>query len=205
MQADLFLDLLKGLLNLPDLVILAVVLICMVLGFRRGFFGSLYGLVGKLIALAAAFFAARAAAPIVAKWVVTPIVGDIFQNQAALGEAAGLLDGLRQTVTEAATSMAESIAFLLLLLLCAILFGWIISFAAKSLHFIAHLTPLGILDSLAGGIVGAATGLVLVALLLLGIEWFFPITYSSLGCLSPERVSNTLLLAKLMDILPVAI
>ena len=196
MQADLLLDLLKGLLNLPDLVILAVVLICMVLGFRRGFFGSLYGLVGKLIALAAAFFA---------KWVVTPIVGDIFQNQAALGEAAGLLDGLRQTVTEAATSMAESIAFLLLLLLCAILFGWIISFAAKSLHFIAHLTPLGILDSLAGGIVGAATGLVLVALLLLGIEWFFPITYSSLGCLSPERVSNTLLLAKLMDILPVAI
>ena len=203
MQADLLLDLLKGLLNLPDLVILAVVLICMVLGFRRGFFGSLYGLVGKLIALAAAFFAARAAAPIVAKWVVTPIVGDIFQNQAALGEAAGLLDGLRQTVT--ATSMAESIAFLLLLLLCAILFGWIISFAAKSLHFIAHLAPLGILDSLAGGIVGAATGLVLVALLLLGIEWFFPITYSSLGCLSPERVSNTLLLAKLMDILPVAI
>ena len=101
--------------------------------------------------------------------------------------------------------MAESIAFLLLLLLCAILFGWIISFAAKSLHFIAHLTPLGILDSLAGGIVGAVTGLVLVALLLLGIEWFFPITYSSLGCLSPERVSNTLLLAKLMDILPVAI
>ena len=90
MQADLLLDLLKGLLNLPDLVILAVVLICMVLGFRRGFFGSLYGLVGKLIALAAAFFAARAAAPIVAKWVVTPIVGDIFQNQAALGEAAGL-------------------------------------------------------------------------------------------------------------------
>ena len=40
MQADLLLDLLKGLLNLPDLVILAVVLICMVLGFRRGFFGS---------------------------------------------------------------------------------------------------------------------------------------------------------------------
>lgn len=172
MQADLLLDLLKGLLNLPDLVILAVVLICMVLGFRRGFFGSLYGLVGKLIALAAAFFAARAAAPIVAKWVVTPIVGDIFQNQAALGEAAGLLDGLRQTVTEAATSMAESIAFLLLL--CAILFGWIVSFAAKSLHFIAHLTPLGILDSLAGGIVGAATGLVLVALLLLALSGFSP-------------------------------
>ena len=61
MQADLLLDLLKGLLNLPDLVILAVVLICMVLGFRRGFFGSLYGLVGKLIALAAAFFAAAMA------------------------------------------------------------------------------------------------------------------------------------------------
>ena len=47
--------------------------------------------------------------------------------------------------------------------------------------------------------------MILSALLLLGIEFFSPITYSSLGWLSPERVSNTVLLAKLIDVLPVAI
>lgn len=36
---------LSQLLNLPDLIIIAVVLVNMILGFKRGFFGSLYGLV----------------------------------------------------------------------------------------------------------------------------------------------------------------
>ena len=204
MPNDLF-EQLPQLLNLPDLIIIAVVLVNMILGFQRGFFGSLYGLVGRIIALAASYFAARAAAPYAARWVVTPIVGDIFEKQATLSVSSGVLDALRQTVTEAAVSMAESIAFLLLLILFIILFGWLVSVLTKSLRFIAHLTPLGILDSVAGGAVGFATGVILIALLLLGIEFFSPITYSSLGWLSPERVSNTVLLAKLIDVLPVAI
>ena len=101
--------------------------------------------------------------------------------------------------------MAESIAFLLLLILFGILFGWLVGVLTKSLRFIAHLTPLGILDSVAGGAVGFATGVILIALILVGIQFFSPITYSSLGWLSPERVSNTVLLARLIDILPVAI
>ena len=52
---------------------------------------------------------------------------------------------------------------------------------------------------------GFATGVILIALILVGIQFFSPITYSSLGWLSPERVSNTVLLARLIDILPVAI
>lgn len=205
MQPDAVLRVLRALLNLPDLIILAIILICLILGLRRGFLGSLYGFVGKLIALAAAFFAAKTAAPAVAKWIVTPIIGGLFEKQAALGAAAGLLDGLRKTVAAAAQSMAESLAFLFLLLLGIILFGWLVSVAGHGLHFIAHHTPLGFLDALAGGAVGIVTGLVLVALLLIGIDWFFPITYSALGVLSPERVSHTLLLAHLIDILPVAI
>ena len=138
-------------------------------------------------------------------WVVTPIVGDIFAKQAGVSGAAGALDALRQTATEAAVSMAESVAFVLLLILFCILFGWLVGLAAKSLHAIAHLTPLGILDSLAGGAVGLAAGAVLVALILLGVWWVYPIAYSPLGWLSPERVSHSLLLAKLIDVLPVAI
>ncbi|HIY38075.1 MAG TPA: CvpA family protein [Candidatus Agathobaculum merdigallinarum] len=204
MPNDLTEQLLK-LLNLPDLIIIAVVLVNMIFGFRRGFFGALSGLVGRIIALIAAYFAARAAAPYVAQWIVTPIVGDIFQNRAALSVSSGVLDGMRQTVAEAAVSMAESVAFLLLLILFCILFGWLVGLLSKSLRFIAHLTPLGILDSVAGGVVGFATGVLLIVLILLGIEFFSPITYSSLGWLSPERVSNTVLLAKLIEVLPVAI
>lgn len=199
------LEQLSALLNLPDLIIIAAALVNMILGFRRGFFGSLYGLVGRIIALAASYFAARAAAPYIASWVVTPIVGDVFEQQATLSVSSGVLDALRQTVTEAAQSMAESIAFLLLLILFGILFGWLVGVLTKSLRFIARLTPLGILDSVAGGAVGFATGVILIALILVGIQFFSPITYSSLGWLSPERVSNTVLLARLIDILPVAI
>ena len=193
------------LINLPDLILIAIVLVNMLLGFRRGLLGSFCGLAGRIAALAAAYFAARAAAPAAAQWVVLPIVGDVFKRRAALGVSSGVLDGLRQTVTEAAVSMAESIAFLLLLILFIILFGWLAGLLVKSLHFVAHATPIGILDSVAGGAVGFATGVILIALILIGIEWVSPITYSPLGWLSPERVSNTMLLAGLIDVLPVAI
>lgn len=205
MSLDDVLSTLTRLCNLPDLIVLAILLVNIILGFRRGFFGSLYGLVGRVVAVAAAFFAARWAAPAVTQWVVTPIVGDLFERQAGLSGASGTLDGLRQSVTDAAASMAESLAFILLLILFCILFGWLVGFAAKSLHTVAHLTPLGILDSLAGGVVGLAAGVLLVALILIGVWWVTPIAYSPLGWLSPERVDHTLLLAKLIDVLPVAI
>ena len=67
------------------------------------------------------------------------------------------------------------------------------------------MTPLGVLDSLAGGVVGLAAGLLLVAIVLIGVWWVTPIAYSPLGWLSPERVSGSLLLAKIIDVLPVAI
>lgn len=204
MPTDIFTTL-TGLCNLPDLIVLAILLVNVILGFRRGFFGALYGLIGRVIAVAAAFFAARWAAPYVARGVVTPIVGDLFERQAGVIGAADTLDGLRQSVTDAAASMAESLAFILLLILFCILFGWLIGFAAKSLHTIAHLTSLGLLDSLAGGAIGLVTGAVLVALILIGVWWVYPIAYSPLGWLSPERVANSLLLAKLIDVLPVAI
>lgn len=205
MSIDTVLSTLAGLCNLPDLILLAVLLVNVVLGWRRGFFGSLYGLVGRVVAVAAAFFAARWAAPQVARHVVEPIVGDLFERQAGVSGAAGVLDGLRQDVAEAATSMAESLAFVLLLILFCILFGWLVGTAAKSLHTVAHMTPLGVLDSLAGGAVGLAAGLLLVALLLVGVWWVTPIAYSPLGWLSPERVSHSLLLARIIDVLPVAI
>lgn len=205
MTTETLTDFLPKLLNLPDLIILLLVLFGLIMGLRRGLLYTLCGVIGRLAALGGAVFVAKSLAPGAAKMVVTPIVGEVFSRQAELGQAAGLLDGIKQTVTDAATRMAESIAFLALVLLLGILFGWLISFAIKSLHFVAHLTPLGFLDALGGGLLGAMGGVAIAALILLGIQWFAPITYTSLGYLSPERVHGTVLLASLIDILPVAI
>ena len=46
---------------------------------------------------------------------------------------------------------------------------------------------------------------ILVCILLIVLQWLFPITYTSLGYLSPERVKHTLLLKQLVDALPIAI
>ena len=45
----------------------------------------------------------------------------------------------------------------------------------------------------------------IVCILLIVLQWLFPITYTSLGYLSPERVKHTLLLKQLVDVLPIAI
>lgn len=50
--------------------------------------------------------------------------------------------------------------------------------------------------------IGLATGLLLVVLVLLGAHWFYPVTFTELGYLSPERIENTFLLAKIIAFLP---
>ena len=59
---------LSGLLNLPDLVILTVVLVSAGLGASRGLVRTLTNGFGRIVALAAASAAARVAAPVLARW-----------------------------------------------------------------------------------------------------------------------------------------
>lgn len=199
-------EMFKGLLNAPDLIILTLLFINTALGFAGGFMRTLCGLVGRLAALAGACVAARALAPMLARLLVTPIVGKLFESRAEqLGELSGVLDGLQASVTEAATGMAESVAYFALLVVCFIVFSWVVSLAAKTLHFLAHLTPLGVLDSLGGGALGLAGGVLLVCVLLIAVQWFSPIAYTPLGWLSPGRVEGTVLLQALVELLPVAI
>ncbi len=204
-ELDTISGVLSKLLNLPDLIILAFLLVNGLFGLRHGLLRSLIALAGKAAALAASVYAARSTAPVIARIIVTPIVGEVFDKQAQISTANELLKGLRQTAEEAAVSMAESVAFAMLLALFGVLFGWIAAIICKGLRFISNLTPLSLLDALAGGAAGVATGAVLVALILICIEWFSPITYSGLGWLSPQKVADTLLLSWFIDVLPVAI
>ena len=136
---------------------------------------------------------------------LVPAVGQLFEKQAALKTAEGVLDGLRQTVTEAAVGMSESIAFSMLVVLFSVLFGRLIWIFGRSLKLIVRRTPLSALDSAGGALIGFVTGVAFVCILLIVLQWLFPITYTSLGYLSPERVKHTLLLKQLVDVLPIAI
>ena len=189
------------LLNAPDLILIAVLLTNVWLGARRGLVGALYGVIGRIGMIAASVAAAKYTAPYIAQWVVVPAVGQLFEKQAALKTAEGVLDGLRQTVTEAAVGMSESIAFSMLV----VLFGRLIWIFGRSLKLIVRRTPLSALDSAGGALIGFVTGVAFVCILLIVLQWLFPITYTSLGYLSPERVKHTLLLKQLVNVLPIAI
>ena len=184
------------LLNAPDLILIAVLLANVWLGARRGLVGALYGVIGRIGMIAASVAAAKYTAP---------AVGQLFEKQAALKTAEGVLDGLRQTVTEAAVGMSESIAFSMLVVLFSVLFGRLIWIFGRSLKLIVRRTPLSALDSAGGALIGFVTGVAFVCILLIVLQWLFPITYTSLGYLSPERVKHTLLLKQLVDVLPIAI
>lgn len=202
---DMTLNMARGLLNLPDLIILGFIAINAISGFRHGVLRSIYGMAGKASALAASVFTSHSASPVIARSIVTPIIGDALSRQAKMFSAHEVLAGLRQTSEQAVVSMSESVAYAMLVVLFGVLFGWITSAVSKCLRYITKLKPISFLDSLAGGVTGAAVGAVLVALILIGIEWFAPITYTGLGWLSPQKVADTVLLARFMDILPVAI
>ena len=191
-----FISTVAQLLNAPDLILIAVLLANVWLGARRGLVGALYGVIGRIGMIAASVAAAKYTAPYIAQWVVVPAVGQLFEKQAALKTAEGVLDGLRQTVTEAAVGMSESIAFSMLVVLFSVLFGRLIWIFGRSLKLIVRRTPLSALDSAGGAF---------VCILLIVLQWLFPITYTSLGYLSPERVKHTLLLKQLVDVLPIAI
>ncbi len=205
MRMNKIIGILPKLLNIPDIVIIVFLLVNCIFGFKQGFLRSVYGLLGKAAALIGSVIAARAAAPFIAERFIMPVIGEAFDKQF---EGAGyheLLEGLRESVEEAAQNLAESIAYILLLTIFGVLFGFIVSLIYKGLKSMTKLGPVNLLDSIGGMAIGLAAGVVIVALVLLCIEWFSPITYSELGWLSPERVADSVLLKIFIDMLPVAI
>ena len=144
-------------------------------------------------------------APYIAQWVVVPAVGQLFEKQAALKTAEGVLDGLRQTVTEAAVGMSESIAFSMLVVLFSVLFGRLIWIFGRSLKLIVRRTPLSALDSAGGALIGFVTGVAFVCILLIVLQWLFPITYTSLGYSRRSASSIHCCSNSFVDVLPIAI
>ena len=107
----------QSLLNLPDLVLLALILVSACMGASRGIVRTACNALGRLLSLVGASAAAKLLAPVLARFLVTPIVGEVFEVRAAdllsrMPEA--VTDGLQAKATQMASEMAESLAFFLL-------------------------------------------------------------------------------------------
>ncbi|MGE4549337.1 MAG: CvpA family protein [Intestinibacillus sp.] len=223
---------LKLLLSPSDLIILAILLVNLITGWRRGFSRTLFGLLGNFISFAAAVVAAKLTAPFMAQFLITPIVGDVFrqQAQAALqsGGAQAAADGqslfqslsgtlqrlldsdlltdasqpLQTAAGQAAASMSQSLAYFLLFFIFLAAFSFLFRLIGEALRLVARATPLGFLDALAGGAVGLACGLALCLLILWALARFSPALFSELGPLSPAALQKTLLTKSLLGLIP---
>ena len=193
------LDFLRGLCNLPDLILLGFLLFSVSMGASRGPARALIALATRLGSLIVSFYAARACAPFLARWIVTPIVGDLFEKRAAL---AGTM--LATQITQAAIEMAEGVAFLILLLIFSIGLSVLCHLLGDVLHLIGSLPPFGPLGRLAGMGIGLLGGIILAVLTLWLLGVFRPDLYGPLGSLSPEALANTTLVSALLKTFPVA-
>ena len=198
MTLQTILDFLRGLCNLPDLIILGFLLFNVSMGASRGPTRALIALCTRLGSLIASFYAARICAPYLARWIVTPIVGDLFEERAALS---GTLLGTQ--ITEAAVEMAEGVAFLILLLIFVIGLGVLCHLIGDVLHLIGRLPPFGFVGRLVGMGIGLVGGIVLAVLTFWLLGVFRPDLYSQFGYLSPDYLANTTLVSALLEIFPV--
>lgn len=197
-------DLLLGLLNAPDLILLAIILVSAILGASRGLVRTLCNFLGRIVALAGATAAARLAAPALARYLVTPIVGEVFEIRATdlLSRMPEAANALETAATDMAASMAESLAFALLFFIFLIAMNVLVHMVSTALKLVTRIGPIGFLDGLGGFALGAAFGLALCALGLLALTIFSPSTFGELGWLNPERVAGTSLTAFLLGLLP---
>ena len=184
MQPQQIPDALLSLLNVPDLVILAVVLVNLILVS-----GAAHSPRSQVLWAAASRWPGRTFSPV--SWrhllrngLAEPIVRSVFEHKLKQsGVPDALADSVQTALRAAVQSMAESISYLVLIAVFSVLLSVLISLAVRALRLLSRVTPLGILDALAGGAIGLATGLLLVVLVLLGAHWFYPVTFTELGYL----------------------
>lgn len=178
--------------NVRDLLFLAFLLASALLGARHGLTRTFISLLGRLLSIFGAGLVAKPLAPVIARAVVTPIIGDLFERDAAAYLTA-LPVPIEATITEMALEMAEGVAFLLLLFLLGILFSILLAVLSRSLTFITRHTPLGILDHIGGMALGLAGGVALLMLAAVVLSLVMPELFRDLGWLSPVNTENTLL------------
>ena len=182
----------QQILNARDLLFIGFLAVSALMGAARGLTRTVMGLLGRVVTTFGAGIVAKMLAPLIARAVVTPIIGDLFERDAA-NYIAALPVPIESTITEMAVEMAEGVAFLLLLVLLGVFFALLLSMISHGMRFLTRHTPLGILDRACGFAAGLAGGLALLMLAAVVLSHLVPELFRDLGWLSPLNTADTVL------------
>ena len=211
-----------------DIIILAVIVIYLVIGLRRGLIMMIVHCVGSIVSFLAAVYAASELAEPVSQAVLVPhlqpmIAESIRQSDGDPATAAqawesqseylqsllvkaGLSEDALQAAEHPVESLAEAIskavghaiAYALVFVVVFLVCTLVLHLVSRSVNLIARLPVIGSFNALLGGLVGAAFALLLCTCVLWALKLFVPAAYSDYGILPPEMMSESKLAGTLV-------
>ncbi|MDO4174811.1 MAG: CvpA family protein [Eubacteriales bacterium] len=209
-----------------DWIILLVIVIYAILGFRKGFVATVVSALGSLAALVLALLAAsRLKEPVGA--LIAPHLTEPVQESFHLDTLATSADALWNSMSgylqnilsdhgvtaesleasnDPATALlggitatvGESLAYVLVFILAFILLRIAIHYLLILLNVITRLPVIHSANALLGGALGVVTGLALCTIVLWAMKLVVPSTYSDAGILSPSVMSRSTIASTLV-------
>lgn len=211
-----------------DLIILAVIVIYLLIGLRRGFVMMVVNCIGGILSyIVAAALASRLADTVSNLFLVPPlrrtITNSILEADGDTATAAQMWDSqseylrgllMKTGMTEEklavmdnpaehlASAIAEpvghAISYAVLFVLIFLLCSAAIHLIAGVLNLVTYLPILSSFNSLLGGLLGAAFALVLCTVVLWTLKLFAPAVYSDYGMLPPSEMHQSVIAGKLI-------
>lgn len=210
-----------------DWMILLVIVIYVIVGFRKGFIATIASAFGTLAALLVALVAASQLKGPVGAMFAPFLTRSVNQHVPQLQEYTGsandlwnsisgylqviLTDhGISPEVLEAsedptetllaaiARSVGEAMAYIVIFFIVFIVLRIAIHLVVGMLDLIASLPVIHSFNALLGGLVGLITGVVLCTIVLWAIKLVVPSAYSDAGLLSPAVMSESAIASRLV-------
>lgn len=210
-----------------DWMILLVIVIYVIAGFRKGFIATIASALGTLAALVVALFAASTLKEPVGAMFAPFLTGSVNRHVPQLQEYSGSVNDLWNSISgylqvilndhgispetlessedPAGTlldaivrSVGESMAYIVIFFIAFIVLRIAIHLVVGMLDLIASLPVIHSFNALLGGLVGLITGVLLCTIVLWAIKLVVPSAYSDAGILSPAVMSESAIASKLV-------
>ena len=210
-----------------DWMILLVIVIYVIAGFRKGFIATIASALGTLAALVVALFAASTLKEPVGAMFAPFLTGSVNRHVPQLQEYSGSVNDLWNSISgylqvilndhgispetlessedPAGTlldaivrSVGESMAYIVIFFIAFIVLRIAIHLVVGMLDLIASLPVIHSFNALLGGLIGLITGVLLCTIVLWAIKLVVPSAYSDAGILSPAVMSESAIASKLV-------
>ena len=210
-----------------DWMILLVIVIYVIAGFRKGFIATIASALGTLAALIVALFAASTLKEPVGAMFAPFLTGSVNRHVPQLQEYSGSVNDLWNSISgylqvilndhgispetlessedPAGTlldaivrSVGESMAYIVIFFIAFIVLRIAIHLVVGMLDLIASLPVIHSFNALLGGLIGLITGVLLCTIVLWAIKLVVPSAYSDAGILSPAVMSESAIASKLV-------